>query len=141
VLAVVMASTLLIHQCFSYAMSRMDEKYTVRGLALTLKPQLRDDDVVVSFSTYYQDLPLYLLRRITIVDWTNELTFGAAHQDTRAWMLDTPALGTLWQGPRRVFVFANTDSLESLRRLAGDRYYFWAGDKYHVLLSNEPSPP
>ncbi len=141
VLAVVMASTLLIHQCFSYAMSRMDEKYTVRGLALTLKPQLRDDDVVVSFSTYYQDLPLYLLRRITIVDWTNELTFGAAHQDTRAWMLDSPALWALWKGPRRVFVLANTDSLAELRRQAGDRYYFLAGDKYHVLLSNEPSPP
>lgn len=141
VLAVVMASTLLIHQCFGYAMSRMDEKYTVQRLALTLKPQLRDDDVVVSYSTYYQDLPLYLLRRITIVDWTNELTFGAAHQDTRAWMLKSPDLWALWQGPRRVFVFANTDSLTELRRQAGDRYYFLAGDKYHVLLSNEPPPP
>jgi hypothetical protein len=97
--------------------------------------------VVVSFSTYYQDLPLYLLRRITIVGWANELTFGSAHQDTSAWILDTPGLRGLWKGPRRVFMFANTGSLTELRRLAGDRYYFLAGDKYHVLLSNEPSPP
>ena len=55
-------------------------------------------------------------------------------------MLEAPALWVLWKGPRRVFVFANTDSLAELRRQAGNRYYFWAGDKYHVLLSNEPSP-
>ncbi len=140
VLAMVMASTLLIHQCFSYAMSRMDEKYTVKGLALMLKPELRADDVVASYATYYQDLPLYLRRRITIVDWNNELTFGAAHQDA-PWLLDSPALWTLWKGPRRVFLFANAGSLAGLRQLAGDRYYFLAGDKYHVLLSNEPPPP
>ena len=141
VLAVVMASTLLIHQCFSYAMSRMDEKYTVKALALTLKPLLHPDDVVVSYSTYYQDLPLYLKRRITIVDWDNELSFGSKHQDTRAWILETPALWVLWRGPQRVFLLANTDSLAYLRREAGDRYYFLAGDKYHVLLSNEPPTP
>lgn len=141
VLVVVMASSLLIHQCFSYAMSRMDEKYTVRALALGLKPQLRDDDVVVSYSTYYQDLPLYVRRRVTIVNWHNELSFGSAHQDTREWILETPAFWDLWRGPRRVFVFANADAQAKLRAQAGDRYHFWAGDKYHVLLSNEPPPP
>jgi hypothetical protein len=34
-----------------------------------LKQRLQPGDEVVSYNTYYQDLPVYLERRITVVNW------------------------------------------------------------------------
>ncbi len=49
-----------------------------KPLAGILKPMLRDDTEVVAFETYWQDLPIYLNRNITIAGYTGELGYGAS---------------------------------------------------------------
>ncbi|MBA3661213.1 MAG: glycosyltransferase family 39 protein [Gammaproteobacteria bacterium] len=49
--------------------------------------QLSSQNEVIAFNRYYQDLPFYLQRRVSILNWKNELTFGSRHQDASAWLL------------------------------------------------------
>ena len=67
----------------------------IKSLALTLKSLAGPNDWIVSYGTYYQDLPFYVERQVIIVDWHNELSFGLAHQpEAKQWLLDT---ATFWQ--------------------------------------------
>lgn len=60
----------------------------IKELALNLKALAGPNDWIVSYGTYYQDLPFYMQRRVIIVDWQNELTFGLEHQpEARQWLL------------------------------------------------------
>ena len=49
-------------------LSHLDNR-TIKDLALTVKPLLVPGDEVVTYHAYYQDLPAYLERRISIVEW------------------------------------------------------------------------
>lgn len=67
----------------------------IKDLALTVKALAGPQDWVVSYNTYYQDLPFYSQRLVTIVDWRNELSFGLAHQpEAQQWLMDSQ---TFWQ--------------------------------------------
>ena len=69
------------------AAPHLDQR-TVKPLALTLKQLLGSGDEVFAYRTYYQDLPVYLERRINVVDWTGEMEFGMTVEDTHSWMID-----------------------------------------------------
>ena len=71
----------------------MRAPFTYRAI---LKPILKPQDEVVTVNQYYQDLPFYLERRISIVNWRNELSFGMQHQDTHEWMLSEGAFWDRW---------------------------------------------
>ena len=71
---------------------------------MTVKPWLKPGDEVITFNQYYQDLPFYLQRRVTILNWRNELSFGMAHQDTHSFMISTPEFWQRWQSRHRVYM-------------------------------------
>ncbi|HVE44254.1 MAG TPA: phospholipid carrier-dependent glycosyltransferase [Gammaproteobacteria bacterium] len=77
---------------------------TIRPLAMTLKPLLQPEDDVITYHQYYQDLPFYLERRVSILDWQNELRFGMAHQDTEDWMIDDATFWNRWHSQKHVFM-------------------------------------
>lgn len=89
---------------------------SIKPLALQLKPQLIFQDEVVTFYKYYQDLPLYLERRITIVtnwqapeivqrdNWTREFWFGMPFQDTHAWLIDEKIFWQRWNSDKHLLV-------------------------------------
>jgi hypothetical protein len=80
---------------------------TARPLAEILKPQLHDDDMVVAYKSYWQDLPVYLKRNIIVAGWQGELGFGMEHYPyTHEWMIETETFWTRCAASKtRVYVF------------------------------------
>lgn len=116
----------------------MDNR-TILPFAMILKPILSPQDEVITLNQYYQDLPFYLERRVTIVNWRNELSYGMQHQDTRAWMIDDAAFLKRWQGHRRVFAIMSHDEYENLqKRYPREKFYPLAKSMNNILISNYP---
>lgn len=70
----------------------------VKELSVELKKRLQPGDDVVTYNYYYQDLPFYLKKRVIIVGWENELTFGKSIQDPW-WMMSHENFWLRWQKP------------------------------------------
>lgn len=88
---------------------------STRPLAKALLPQLRDGDMVAAYGTYWQDLPVYLNRNITVVDWQGELRFGIEHYpETQAWMIADAAFWSRCAGAQHeVYVFARKGTIDT----------------------------
>lgn len=106
-LALLGAGAALAVLTFDMTFSRLDVGRSVKPLAVALKPALQPGDEVMTYREYYQDLPVYLERRITIVDWTGELEFGASVEDTSAWMIDETAFRRRWAAPRTIYLLTS----------------------------------
>jgi 4-amino-4-deoxy-L-arabinose transferase-like glycosyltransferase len=65
-----------------------------------LEARLKPGDEVASLSAYYQDLPFYLDRLVTVAGWGGgELDFGRSVEDVSAWMIDEDEFWRRWQQP------------------------------------------
>jgi 4-amino-4-deoxy-L-arabinose transferase-like glycosyltransferase len=114
---------------------------SLKPLALTLKPVLRPDDEIMNYRNYYQDLPVYLERRITLVEWRGELEFGMTVEDASGWMIGETELWKRWQGPRRVFLAAGKKDAAALLKTPGKTFFLIAENKNTVILSNSEARP
>ncbi len=109
---------------------------SISPLTRVLTPLLKPDDEVATFHFYYQDLPVYLHKRILIVGWKNELTFGIAHQNTHQWILDDATFWKLWSSPKTIYMITtqkiyNTQLLGEYAPL-----HLIAETRHDVLLAN-----
>ncbi|MCW5584048.1 MAG: glycosyltransferase family 39 protein [Gammaproteobacteria bacterium] len=121
---------------------------TTQPLANDLKKIIRPQDEVVNYFRFYQDLPIYLERRITLVaDWTSpniakhdnwirELWYGMPFQNTDAWLINEDEFWKRWNSERRVFVFLNEKDFSQFK-LHAARYYFLGMHNDIILLSNK----
>lgn len=114
---------------------------TVKALALDLKPLLLPGDEVVNYRTYYQDMPVYLERRITIVDWTGELIFGTTAEDTSGWMINDAEFWKRWDGPGRVYAVTTRTIFKEIGKMQGRKHFLIAEDKNNVILCNTEVKP
>ncbi|HEX9442558.1 MAG TPA: glycosyltransferase family 39 protein [Candidatus Binatia bacterium] len=114
----------------------LDDRRSVKSLALLLKPRLGPADEVATYRTYYQDLPVYLERRVSVVDWRGELAFGARIEDASGWMLDGPEFWRRWDGGKAMYALTDRENYERLRAEARPGIYLLAGNDYNVLLTN-----
>jgi hypothetical protein len=92
---------------------------SARSIALPLKQTLKADDEVVNYFKFYQDVPLYLERQVTLVanwsapdiamkdNWVRELWYGMAFQNTAKWLIDETTFWQRWYSKKRMFVFVN----------------------------------
>lgn len=112
--AVTITSVLFLVQV-NAASPRVDAK-SVKQLASELKTLLKPGEEVASYQEYYQDLPVYIEQRITVVDWGGELNFGNSVEDTTAWMTDGATFWKRWQGPATKYLLTGIESYESLKR-------------------------
>jgi 4-amino-4-deoxy-L-arabinose transferase-like glycosyltransferase len=110
---------------------------STRGLALWLKPRLRPEDQVVSYRVYYQELPVYLERRITVAGWHGELDMGMKAEDTSAWMVDLPTFERLWKGPGTVYLLTEDKRFQDLASTGAPVYVLAKAGK-NVLAVNRP---
>ncbi|OAM90129.1 glycosyltransferase family 39 protein [Termitidicoccus mucosus] len=88
------------------AFNPLAECFDVRGtksIALALKPALRPGDDVFVLGDYPQDLPVYLGRTISVVNYVGELKFGieAEPHRTASRFIDGEAFHARWNGPGR----------------------------------------
>lgn len=120
---------------------------SVKPIAMTLKPKLQPTDEVVTLYKYYQDLPVYLERRITIVadwhaadipkkdNWVREMWYGMVFQDTKDWLIEDAAFWRRWNSPKRVYVITDEDNFRKLSRKT--RVYKIQQANNIVLMTNQ----
>jgi 4-amino-4-deoxy-L-arabinose transferase-like glycosyltransferase len=114
---------------------------SIKNIALELKPRLKPGDEVVTYSTYYQDLPVYLERRITVVNWKGELAFGTTVEDTSGWMIDGATFWKRWDGPSTVYMLTKRKTYDELRIAGQKNLYLIAGIVRDVLVVNKEMTP
>jgi 4-amino-4-deoxy-L-arabinose transferase-like glycosyltransferase len=109
---------------------------SLKPLALAIKPLLRPGDEIAHYRNYFQDMPVYLERRMTIVEWKGELNFGTTIEDTSDWMISEAELWKRWQGPTRIFLVATQKEFAEFRKIPGRAVFPVAQKKNTVILSN-----
>lgn len=96
----VIMAMLLIAALLAHAGDRVAGHYnrdSMEKIAGAIQYLHKPDDEVVLYGEYYQDLPVYLKRRVALVGWEKtELSFGAAHEDTSAWMINEQEFWRRW---------------------------------------------
>lgn len=122
------------------AASRADTR-SIKSLADTLKARLHPGDEVASYETYYQDLPVYLERRIIVVDWKGELEFGTTVDDAAAWMIDDAAFWKKWQSTKTVYMLTKRETYDVLMKNPERKLYLVAQTDDNVLVANKEMKP
>jgi 4-amino-4-deoxy-L-arabinose transferase-like glycosyltransferase len=124
---------------------------SIKPLATQLKPTLQPSDEVVTFYKYYQDLPLYLERRITIVqdwdspdiphndNWVRELWYGMVFQDTKDWLIDKNTFWQRWNSNKRLFVLTDESYYHDFISQAKSKVYKISQYNSVIVLSNHPT--
>lgn len=119
---------------------RFIDTRTIRPLAITLKPLLQPHDEVMTYNQYFQDLPFYLERQVSILNWRNELTYGMQHQDTRAWMIDNDQFWARWKKKNhRIFMIMSKEEYELFhQRYPHEKIIIVNETPSNVLVTNSP---
>lgn len=113
---------------------------TILPLASMLNPILSNDDEVITFNQYYHDLPFYLKRKVSILNWRNELSYGIKHQDSHEWMLDDTAFWQVWRSSKRVFVMMGIEEFKQFKeKNKQEKPYVIGKTKTNILISNKAS--
>lgn len=111
---------------------------SIRPLADTLKPLLAPNDDVITYNQYFQDLPFYLERRVSILNWRNELTYGMQHQDTREWLINETTFWQRWHSKTRVFVLIDQEEYQKLAaRFPQEKFHVVNSTLNNVLIANQ----
>jgi 4-amino-4-deoxy-L-arabinose transferase-like glycosyltransferase len=123
---------------------------SIKPVTSIIKPRLTADDEIVAYYKYYQDLPIYLERRITIVadwnapdiakndNWLRELWYGMPFQNTKDWLIDEEAFWQRWKSDKRLFVIMNkgnytkfiTKAQNSIREMGNYGDVVWVSNQY-----------
>ncbi|MBI5447351.1 MAG: glycosyltransferase family 39 protein [Gammaproteobacteria bacterium] len=109
---------------------------SIKPLIMKIKTHAKPHDRVVSYHHYYQDMPFYLNRLITIVDWDNELSFGMAHQHAEELSMSSAAFWPLWTGPQTIYLVMNKRDFDKLSKL--HTFYVIDQDESDALITNHP---
>jgi len=129
-----------------------------KSLTTFIKSSLQPTDEIVTWYRYYQDLPIYLERRITIVadwhaadipqydNWQRELWYNMPYQDTTEWLIEEPAFWERYKSDKRIFIFLQKDMLPHFRdhlqkHAENTAYYVGPASIEHaklMIISNKP---
>lgn len=131
------------------ASSHVINSKTIKPLAMQLKHQIKPDDEVVTYYRYYQDLPIYLERRITIVadwhandiqyndNWLREMWYGMPFQDTSGWLIEKDTFWQRWNSNKRIFTFMNSGYYSDFIKKADNHAYKLGEYNNVILVSNK----
>lgn len=114
---------------------------SLKPFARVLKPILRPGDEIMHYRNYYQDLPVYLERRMTLVEWKGELDFGMTIEDVSGWMIDEAELWKRWHGQNRIFLLSGIGDADAMRKVPNRPFFLIAQNKNTVILSNQEVKP
>ncbi|MDX2186911.1 MAG: glycosyltransferase family 39 protein [Opitutaceae bacterium] len=114
-----------------------------RVLMEELRPVLERDDPVYSVGDYVQDMPVYLGRLVSVVDYVGELQFGieAEPERTRERFLGRDEFLTRWAAHNRGFaVMRRREYEERYSKQPGFEATLVGETSRFVLLSRSPLP-
>src|SRR4029453_18108262 len=120
----------------------LDQRRSIKPLAIELGAILQPMDEVATYSTYYQDLPVYLRRPVTIVNWRGELQFEVNLQNTAtSWAIDDATFWKRWEGLQRIYLLVDRTKFEQLSHDLRHKFFLVTETNYDVLLSNKNTLP
>lgn len=135
-LAVTIMTSCLLLLLILAAVPAIDTR-SIRPLANQLNTLIQPQDEVITFNQYYQDLPFYLGRKVSILNWRNELSYGMQHQPSHAWMLDDATFWQHWHSNKRVFVVISLDEYGQLQRKHPQESFYLLGKTLtNALIAN-----
>ncbi len=132
------ASLFFISINFSYPPT---DTRSIKTLALQLKPLLQENDRVYSYQNYYQDLPVYLGRRITIVDYYGELWHGIEHSETPGLWLTVDEFWNRWSKPTQQYMILSLSDYEAISIQHKKKLFEIARNQHNILVSNYTKGP
>jgi 4-amino-4-deoxy-L-arabinose transferase-like glycosyltransferase len=121
-------------------------KDSMKNIAEVIKSLDKPGDEVVLFHEYYQDLPVYLQRRVTLIEWEKtELDFGATHENVSAWMINDKEFRKRWmKGDHLMFAVMREDAYNWVindKDFKTLHLYTVLQDGRNILLMNQPPTP
>ncbi len=120
------------------SLALLDDRRSVKGLASLLRSKLKPADEVATYHAYYQDLPVYLQRPITLVGWNGNLQFDLhVDENVSSWVGAEAALWERWKEPVTVYLLTNQETYRQLRLTSKQKFFMISETKYDVLLSNK----
>lgn len=122
------------------AIQYIDHRST-KLIANIINKNFKPGDEIVAYNHYFQDLPFYVQRRITVVNWfTNELAFGIAHdKNSSQWMIDKNTFWKIFKSNQKLFVAINQWDYDAIKKEHPKlKFYELAQTQRAVLISNKP---
>jgi hypothetical protein len=132
-----LVATMIILLVSSTPLMHVFAPKTTMPFAIYLKTRLQKSDEVVSFHNYYQDLPYYLERRITVVDYKGELAFGSMHELKPEWMINQNIFWQRWQGKIRMYMIIDVTDYNNLPENLKKIIYPLVKYKDKILVTNK----
>lgn len=131
---VIVAGFSLFLVTLNAAMPDLDVR-SIKPLALALRPRLVPGDTVASYHAYYQDLPFYLRRLVTVVNWHGELAEGLKYGHY-PWIMNGRTFWRQWSGHATIYMM--TPRAEYDRLLHDHRkMYVVLQTPYNVVVCNK----
>jgi 4-amino-4-deoxy-L-arabinose transferase-like glycosyltransferase len=114
------------------------QRPSVKPLAQIIQTLKKPGDIVGSYKTYYQDLPVYVNQTVTVIDIKGELEFGCDVEDCSQWMLNEAQYMSLWTGDKRLFIIARAAEIKDLvGRVPSFQYHLLDQDNGNILITNK----
>ena len=119
------------------------EKTSTQKFAMILKPLLKPDDRVYCVGIYCQDLPVYLNRLVSVVDYRGELGYGIdAEPDLTSRRFLTPkAFPEEWAKPGAAYAVVRKKAYERWVSNSGIPFSILAQSDRFVLIAKNPAQP
>lgn len=130
------SSLFLLSLNFSYPPT---DTRSVKALAIALKPLLKDTDTVYSYQDHYQDLPVYLGRRVVMVEFYGELWFGLEHTKHNGIWVRNSDFWPRWSEAKRQFMIMSLNEYKAAKDLHKGPLYEIDRTRVNILVSNFPN--
>jgi hypothetical protein len=119
------------------------DKASTEKLAKILKPMLKPEDRVYSVGFYCQDLPPYLERLVSVVDYRGELAFGidAEPEITSKRFLDRDGFVSQWAEPGTAYAVVRKSYYDKWFPVSSLPYDVIAQTNRFVLVVKRNSQP
>jgi len=123
-------------------------KNSVKPMALDMQQTLKPTDEVVTYFSFYQDLMLYLQRRITVVadwnspniassdNWVRELWSGMIFQDTHEWLISEKTFWQRWNSAKKIIVVIDEKRFAQFTNHIHKKFYHKKQYNDVIVVSN-----
>lgn len=144
-----LSTNILFLLCFTAGATYLNNE-SAKPLITYLKPMIQPEDEVIHYHKFFQDVPLYLQRRVSIAEdwdspriahndnWAREFWYGMPFQDTSQWLISEETFWKRWNEKKRVFVFLQKKYFDQFKA-HHSVYYVLAQHNHIFLLSNHPA--
>ncbi len=90
--------------CFvTFNTAFLTKETSIKFLFGKIQSTLKQDDIIVSYDKFYDELPFYAKRPIIAVNWEEQPLYGKIHQNTSAWVIQAETLWQYWDKQEKTF--------------------------------------